>query len=139
LDAVCRESLRLFPSQPILERTAMKDWILPLHQPVKSNDGKTTTTDVPMKKGTQIYVALDAANRDKQIWGEDANEFKPSRWLEDLPSSVKESKIPAAYSSIQVILFTGKLDTGVIRPWLFSMTFWGGSKACMWVRYQVVG
>ncbi|KAF8754698.1 cytochrome P450 [Rhizoctonia solani] len=102
LDAVCRESLRLFPSQPILERTAMKDWTLPLQQQVMSSDGKTTMTHVPVKKGMQIYISLDAANRDKQIWGDDANEFRPSRWLEELPLSVKDSNLPSAYSSIGI-------------------------------------
>ncbi|CCO30027.1 Putative cytochrome P450 CYP13A10 [Rhizoctonia solani AG-1 IB] len=115
LDAICRESLRLFPAQPVAERTAMKDWTLTLHQPVKSSDGKTMITHVPVKKGTQIYIGIDAANRDKQIWGDDADEFKPSRWLGDLPASVKDSKMPSAYSSI--------------------MTFWGGPKACIGIKF----
>ncbi|CAE6477280.1 unnamed protein product [Rhizoctonia solani] len=116
LDAVCRESLRLFPSQPILERTAMKDWTLPLQQQVMSSDGKTTMTHVPVKKGMQIYISLDAANRDKQIWGDDANEFRPSRWLEELPLSVKDSNLPSAYSSM--------------------MSFWGGPRACIGIKFS---
>ncbi|CCO32072.1 Cytochrome P450 704C1 [Rhizoctonia solani AG-1 IB] len=93
----------------------MKDWTLTLHQPVKSSDGKTMITHIPVRKGTQIYVGLDAANRDKQIWGDDADEFKPSRWLGDLPTSVKDSKMPSAYSSI--------------------MTFWGGPKSCIGIKF----
>lgn len=33
--------------------------------------------------GTTIGISPIAQNRDKKIWGDDANEFRPERWLED--------------------------------------------------------
>jgi hypothetical protein len=36
----------------------------------------------------------------RETWGEDADEFKPDRWLNVLPSSVAEAKTPGVYSSM---------------------------------------
>lgn len=41
-----------------------------------------------------------ADNSYRETWGEDADEFKPERWLENLPSSVVEAKVPGVYSSM---------------------------------------
>ncbi|ELU36048.1 cytochrome P450 domain-containing protein [Rhizoctonia solani AG-1 IA] len=56
LDAVCRESLRLWSPSQTLERVAMKDWILPLQYPIKSKDGKKTVTNIHVPKGTQTII-----------------------------------------------------------------------------------
>ncbi|KAB5587723.1 Cytochrome P450 family protein [Ceratobasidium theobromae] len=114
LDAVCRESLRLYTPGPFLARVSQKDGLLPLLYPVKGRDG-THITSVPVKKGTFIHLSLDAANRDKRTWGEDADIFNPSRWLEPLPSSVEQSKMPGIYSS--------------------TMTFLGGPRACLGFKF----
>ncbi|KAF8741243.1 cytochrome p450, partial [Rhizoctonia solani] len=100
LDAVCRESLRLWSPSQTLERVAMKDWILPLQYPIKSKDGKKTVTNIHVPKGTHIYLSISSANRDKKTWGEDAEKFNPSRWLQPLPLSVGESKIPGVFSNL---------------------------------------
>ena len=62
--------------------------------------------EIPVPKGTTIYVAIRASNLDKRIWGEDALEFKPERWLSPLPSSVTEARIPGIYSNLYVTKFT---------------------------------
>ncbi|KAF8751519.1 cytochrome P450 [Rhizoctonia solani] len=111
LDAVCRESLRLWAPGQLVERTAGKDWNLPLRYPVKSKDGKTMISNLHIKKGTHLYLSLGSVNRDKQTWGDDADQFKPARWLTPLPGSVADSKIPGVYSNI--------------------MTFLGGPRSCI--------
>ncbi|KAH7339123.1 cytochrome P450 [Rhizoctonia solani] len=116
LDAVCREVLRLYPPEAFVERVATKDWVLPLQYPVKSKDGKGMVSNVGVKKGTHIYVSLVAANRDKQTWGEDAEVFRPERWLEPLPVNVGEAKMPGVFSS--------------------TMTFLGGPRACPGMRFS---
>jgi cytochrome P450 len=40
---------------------------------------------VVIPKGQTIVVPLQVVNRSKQLWGEDAWEFKPERWMSDLP------------------------------------------------------
>ncbi|GAB1524296.1 hypothetical protein RhiTH_007449 [Rhizoctonia solani] len=99
LDAVCKEVLRLYPPAPFMERVALKDWVVPLRYPLKGKDGNAIT-DIKVKKGTSIYVSFRGANRCKETWGEDADEFKPERWLKVLPNSVYEAKTSGIYSSI---------------------------------------
>ncbi|EUC62780.1 cytochrome P450 family protein, partial [Rhizoctonia solani AG-3 Rhs1AP] len=100
LDAVCRESLRLWSPAQMVERVARTDYHLPLHYPIKSKDGKTMISNLHVPKGTHTYLSLGSVNRDKQTWGEDADKFNPYRWLEPLPSSVSESRIPGVYSNM---------------------------------------
>lgn len=64
LDAICREALRLYPPGPIMERQALKNWVVPLRYPIKGNDGKELW-EIKVKKGTNIHVGLREANRCK--------------------------------------------------------------------------
>ncbi|KAG8732687.1 cytochrome P450-dit2 [Ceratobasidium sp. 423] len=116
LDAVCRESLRLWTPAQMVERVACVDYNLPLQHPVKSRDGKATVSNLYVPKGTHMYLSLGSVNRDKQTWGEDADKFNPDRWLKPMPSSVSESKIPGVYSNI--------------------MTFLGGPRACLGFKFS---
>jgi len=78
LEAVLNESLRLYPSVPIDAKTTANNDILP--------DG----TYIP--KGTMLCYATYAMGRSTQIWGDDAQEFRPERWLEmQVPKSAYEN------------------------------------------------
>ncbi|CCO36125.1 Cytokinin hydroxylase [Rhizoctonia solani AG-1 IB] len=116
LDAVCRESLRLWSPAQLIERVAMKDWVLPLQYPIKSKDGKKTITNLHVPKGAHMYLSVGSVNRDKQTWGEDAEQFNPDRWLQPLPSSVAQSRIPGVYSNL--------------------MTFSGGPRSCIGFKFS---
>ena len=41
-----------------------------------------------------------ASNNDKAIWGEDAREWKPERWLTPLPAAVEDARIPGVYGNL---------------------------------------
>ncbi|KAF8684891.1 cytochrome p450 [Rhizoctonia solani] len=110
LDAVCRESLRLHAPVFFLDRVAMKDWILPLHYPARSAEGRAMMLNIHVPKGATLHVSLGAANQDRRTWGDDAKVFRPDRWLEPLPKSVMDSRMPGIYAS--------------------TMTFLGGPRAC---------
>ncbi len=43
---------------------------------------------------------IQASNDNKAFWGEDAYEWKPERWLEPLPRTVDEARIPGIYSTM---------------------------------------
>ena len=79
---------------------ALKDTVLPLLWPIKSTDGKTEIKEILVPKGTDIVVSIMSANKDKRIWGEDANEWKPSRWLSPLPESSQKAHLPGVYSQM---------------------------------------
>lgn len=63
---------------------AFRDTTLPLAEPVLGKNGEILK-DVTVPEGTEIVVAIRSANRNKAIWGEDAHEWRPERWLEPLP------------------------------------------------------
>ena len=79
---------------------ARKDIILPLAWPIPSADGKGEIKEILVKKNTDLYISIYGANLDKKIWGEDAEEWKPERWLNPLPESVSKAHLPGVYSSM---------------------------------------
>ena len=89
---------------------AAKDTLLPFSAPVRSKDG-TLIHDVLVPQGTYVMVNIQASNENKALWGEDALEWKPERWLKPLPETVTDAKIPGVYANL--------------------MTFLGGGRACM--------
>ncbi|KAK0629352.1 cytochrome P450 [Bombardia bombarda] len=68
------ETLRLFPAGPINVREAVRDTILPVGGGV---DGKGP---VAVRKGARVQLGTYLTHRRKDIWGEDADEFRPERW-----------------------------------------------------------
>lgn len=76
---------------------AHKDVILPLSSPIIGNDGQIIN-EIFVPNGSYIMVANRACNRNKDIWGDDAHEWKPERWLSPLPGSLSQNKIPGVYS-----------------------------------------
>ena len=75
------------------------DTVIPLSEPVRCTDG-TVLTEVPVSKGTTIFLNLRACNTNKALWGEDAWEWKPERWLQPLPKTVEDAHIPGIYSNL---------------------------------------
>jgi hypothetical protein len=45
-------------------------------------------------------LGLLGCNKDKLIWGDDALEWKPDRWLKPLPESVIAARIPGVYANL---------------------------------------
>jgi len=69
------------------------DSIVPLRYPIESTDGKTQDS-IFIPEGTEVYLGFVSANTDKQIWGQDALEWKPERWVSPPPQSVVDAKVP---------------------------------------------
>lgn len=66
LHAVCNETLRVYPPVPITLREAGRN---------------TTILGQYVPQGTKIILAPWATNTATSLWGPDAEEFKPERWL----------------------------------------------------------
>ena len=73
---------------------------MPLQWPVLSAYGKTRLKSVHVKEGQRIVVSLFGANRHKGVWGEDAEEWKPERWLKSEKPSISEVRFPGVYASM---------------------------------------
>jgi len=83
---------------------SMVDTVVPLAYPVKSADGRTEITEIFVPKNTTVHFSVAAMNRSRAIWGEDAKEFKPQRWLRaDGPSEPTAfGRVPGVFSSMYV-------------------------------------
>lgn len=67
LSAVCAETLRVYPTVPVTARVATRE---------------TRILDQVVPKGTEIIICPWAINKHPELWGPDADDFKPERWLE---------------------------------------------------------
>lgn len=57
------------------------------------------TVTVPV--GTTIFVSIAGSNRLESVWGADAKEWKPERWLtEAAPTSNSRLRLPGIYSGM---------------------------------------
>jgi len=81
LNAVGKETLRVYPVAQHLYRTAYEDDVIPLTTPIVGRSGKVIT-EVHVPKGTQVIGSAQGYNRNKEIFGEDSFDFNPDRWLE---------------------------------------------------------
>ncbi|KAH8986066.1 cytochrome P450 [Lactarius hatsudake] len=134
LEAVCRETLRLYPPVPGVMRTyathhfssygpsyslvvgsARSDAVLPLSSPIRDVDGREVH-EIFVPKNTNVFVHIYNLNRDPSIWGADAAEWKPERWLAPLPQSVSDANIQGVYAN--------------------TMTFIGGTRACIGFKFS---
>jgi len=115
LDAVCRETLRLFAPVPFMTREAKKDTVLPLHIPIQGKDGQMLD-EIAVPANTTVVLGIWATNLTQILWGDDAHEWKPERWLSPLPDSVLEARIPGVYSHL--------------------MTFLAGNRACIGFKFS---
>jgi len=115
LDAVCKETLRLYPPVSMLRRVAREAIMLPLSEPIKGNDGRDIY-EIYIPKGTGIIVSVLAANCNPAVWGPDSYEWKPERWLYPLPEILLKSASPGVYS--------------------YLLTFSGGGRACIGFKFS---
>ncbi|KAF7792235.1 hypothetical protein EIP86_003270 [Pleurotus ostreatoroseus] len=99
LDAICRETLRVYSPVNVIPRVTTTDVAMPLQKPVRGVDGRMMS-ELPVPKGTLILPCFLSCNTAKEIWGKDAEEWKPERWLSPLPGSVAEARIPGVYSNL---------------------------------------
>ncbi|KAF2099785.1 cytochrome P450 [Rhizodiscina lignyota] len=74
LQHVLNETLRYWPTVPVNNRTAVRDTVLPV------GGGPNRDQPVAVRKGQLVNMMMYAMHRRKDIWGEDALEFKPERW-----------------------------------------------------------
>jgi cytochrome P450 len=84
LEATIRETLRLYPTVPIMQKEAAKDTVI--------------CGDIPVRKGEQWCLPIYALARNPDVWGPDASEFKPERWIDPKTGTlltVPATKFPA--------------------------------------------
>ncbi|KAH9891411.1 cytochrome P450 [Xylariomycetidae sp. FL2044] len=81
LNAVCNEVLRYYSPVPLTFREAVKE---------------TTVLGQKIPRGTRVVLCANATNLDPNLWGPDAHEFQPDRWLPKGPDDKKAASGNAA-------------------------------------------
>ncbi|EJD01989.1 cytochrome P450 [Fomitiporia mediterranea MF3/22] len=113
LEAVVRETLRVHATVSSIVRVAMKDDVIPFSEPFADLKGRVCK-EIRIRKGDRIVLPVLALNRDKSIWGEDADEFNPDRWTNP-PQAARN--VPGVWGDL--------------------LTFGGGSHSCIGYRFAV--
>ncbi|KAG6838851.1 hypothetical protein C0991_007927, partial [Blastosporella zonata] len=114
LDMVVRETLRLHAPVAETIRQATQDDIIPLNKPFIDRKG-VVRDGVRVRKGQTIQIPILVMNRSKEIWGDDATEFRPERW----------ESTPEAATSIPGV-------------WGNMLSFLGGPRSCIGYRFSLV-
>ncbi|KAF8638899.1 hypothetical protein AX17_001950 [Amanita inopinata Kibby_2008] len=114
LDAVVRETMRVHAPVSSTVRVAMRDDVVPLGHPIKGKDGRSREY-IRVQRGQTVFIPLQAVNSLVEIWGEDAQEFKPERW-DSIPDAA--NSIPGAWGNI--------------------LSFLGGPRACIGYKFALI-
>ncbi|KAK7030011.1 cytochrome P450 [Favolaschia claudopus] len=110
LNALIKESLRINTPGAAQERAAIVDTVLPLTNPIRLSTGEMADS-IPIRKGQVVIVAAASYHRNEALWGDDAHEFRPSRWLDGTA-------------------FHGR----ALGPYANLLSFLGGQRVCLgWV------
>ncbi|KAF8913538.1 cytochrome P450 [Mucidula mucida] len=107
LGAVIKEILRFHP-------VVYNSFLLPLHKPIVTQDGRTIT-ELPIPKGIQIISSVAAYHRNTEIFGADAHTFNPTRWLDQ---TVKTPVSVGVYANL--------------------FTFVGGARSCIGWKFALL-
>ena len=55
---------------------------------------------VVIPQGTMVIVGVRGSKVNKSVWGEDAEDWNPDRWLSSMPQTIKDARIPGVYSNM---------------------------------------
>ncbi|KAJ7603884.1 cytochrome P450, partial [Mycena polygramma] len=112
LNAVIKETLRLYPAIPLSDKIALEDTVIPLSEPITTATGERMS-QIPVRKGQIVTVAAASYQRINSRWGEDADAFNPSRWLDG----------------------TVHLEGETLSPYANLLSFNGGPRICLGWRF----
>ncbi|CEQ41993.1 SPOSA6832_03754 [Sporobolomyces salmonicolor] len=116
LDAVAREVLRLESPVTATVRHAARADLIPLSKPLRSASSPTKTiSHIPVEPGQVIFIPIAAVNRSKEVFGDDADEFRPERWLEG------EREIE-----------------GGVGVWAHILSFLAGPRSCIGYKFAIL-
>lgn len=75
---------------------------MPLGSPLVVKENTLSELFIPANTG--IIIGVKAVNTSPELWGPDAGEWKPERWLSPLPDSITNAGIPGVYANTCVCI-----------------------------------
>ncbi|KAI9325551.1 cytochrome P450 [Zopfochytrium polystomum] len=120
LDAVIKESLRLFPPVPYVTRQAAED---------------TTLDGYRIPRGTVVATPPIVLHRLPAFWGEDAEEFVPQRWMKGGGGGGGLGKAATAATETGVDSAVGGEDGCQTKVFGAYMPFLLGPRSCIGARF----
>lgn len=104
----------MFPPVPFVRRTTLHDRTIPLTPDDHLAQGMNA---LAIPKGTTLFVNIAGANQLESVFGPDAKEWKPERWLQDKPVETP-AKLPGIYAG--------------------TLSFLGGERSCIGYKFAQV-
>ncbi|KAG8739825.1 hypothetical protein FRC10_005086 [Ceratobasidium sp. 414] len=127
-----REALRPYPVVPMVVQQAARDAVIPVRESYKDCYG-VVRTEIRMQKWDVVIIPILAMNRAKDVWGEDAMEFrhalhsytKMSQRLHDIIKPERWDNLPPAVKDMPGV-------------WENLMTFTQGNQSCIAYQFSVI-
>ncbi|KAK0239749.1 cytochrome P450 [Armillaria nabsnona] len=119
--AVIKEALGLHPVVygPFLQPA--EDDTLPLSKPIRTLDGKSISA-IPVGKGQIIHVSISGYNRLRDVWGDNAHNFVPERWIHPTDVDKDGSTSPfGIYSNLGNFVSGAQSCLGSQPRWKFAV------------------
>ncbi|PVG01580.1 cytochrome P450 [Serendipita vermifera] len=114
LDMVVRETLRYHSVVNETVRVAAEEDVIPFEKPFEDKYGNVRS-ELRVTKGDGILIPIRVMNTLPEIWGPDAEEFNPERWINPPKEA---SLIPNAWGS--------------------QLSFIAGPRSCIGFRFAIV-
>lgn len=80
LQCAMKEGMRLHPVTWQLTRLAGMDDVIPLANPITTKSGEQLSS-IAVRKGARVKISICAYHRLPSVWGKDADQWNPARWL----------------------------------------------------------
>jgi len=114
LNAFIKETLRMYPILPFADRIALEDAVIPLSESIVTTAGKRMNR-IHIRKGEFVSIAIASYQRMELWWGDDADKFRPARWLD---GTVHQGESGTPYANLY--------------------SFLGGPRTCLGWRFAIL-
>ncbi|KAI1817470.1 cytochrome P450 [Poronia punctata] len=125
LKNVIRETHRVTPISAMISRQCIKDVIFP------TGGGKEGQDPLYVRKGETVEMNFRCTLRDRDFWGEDADEFRPERWEGLKPTweytpfgggprvcpGFRLAFAEVAYTMVMILRRYNRLESRDDKPW----------------------